>query len=63
MTELYGKGLLNHDASPDAWRLIPAAKLDLLEELINPLEAALAHFVLSPAGIGDVLIEVGLLQS
>ena len=89
-TELYGKGLLNPEGSPGAWRLIPATKLDLLKEFVSPLEGALAYFVLSPSGeyalalshlvrsdgnvqwisnadyirrVGDVLIEVGLLQA
>jgi hypothetical protein len=49
-TELYGRGLLNPEGSPGAWRLIPDTKLNLLKEFSDPPEAALAFFVLSPSG-------------
>jgi hypothetical protein len=50
MFEMFHNGVLNPDGSPGLWRLIPKNKLDLLKEFVNPPEAALAYFVLTPAG-------------
>ena len=50
LTDMFGKGLLNPEGSPGAWRLIPEIKLNLLAEFENPPEAALAFLALSPSG-------------